>query len=751
MSDPPRLLDVDGLEAVLSPGGRLGDHIEGYEDRPEQREMLRFVAERYDEGGVGIVEAGTGTGKSLAYLLPALSWASRNGERTVLSTNTINLQEQLIRADLPIARELLDEEVEWALVKGRHNYVSIRRARLAAASAPDLFVEDRGAEMKRILDWIDATEDGSRSDLPFEPSPEAWEEVRSDTDICLRSQCPHYQECFYQRSRRAASSAKVLVVNHHLLFTDLAVRADSGDFDAPAVLPPYRRVILDEAHNIEDAATAHLGAELTRRSVLRPFARLEGAGGKGVLAALERSFAGARSGGEAEALRARIRDRIRPTLRRARRRAVAFLDALEPSLPARPNRPRRIGRGEGDLPEPLERAEVRTTLEALLGAVADLVRELEELHARIDMDEAWGERMEGRLLDLASVGRRLVRLGAGLRLVLDPGEEAAGYVRWMERRGSNTAGLDPRASAGPWTESGAAPSARSRLPGKAPGDLLLAAAPVEVGGFLNATLLQEMDTVLFTSATLATRGRFDFLRERLGLGEGVAEVLLPSPFDHRSQSRLCVPTDLPDLRRAEDSFLAAAAGIVREVADLTGGGVFVLFTSHRALRRVAELLREDREANRWPLFVQGEGSRSRLLSSFTRSGDAILLGTASFWEGVDVRGRALRALILQKLPFKVPTEPVTAARVEAVRALGRDPFWSYLLPQAALRLKQGFGRLIRSRSDRGAVLLLDDRILRRRYGRYFRGSLPPAPLVKGLWPDVRRRLRDFYGAPEARG
>jgi len=293
-------------------------------------------------------------------------------------------------------------------------------------------------------------------------------------------------------------------------------------------------------------------------------------------------------------------------------------------------------------------------------------------------------------------------------------------------------------------------------------NLALAAAPVELGPLLRETIFERLETTVLTSATLATRERFGFLRERLGLGrvaeggghgpggEGgrrleVVEEIVASPFDFRRQALFAVPTDLPDVRGGGAAFQDATARIVEELAGITGGGIFVLFTSHRALGAVAQRLREGGADGRWPLYVQGEGSRARLLEAFTASGRGVLLGTASFWEGVDVPGRPLRGLVIQKLPFRVPTEPVTAARLEAVEAAGGNPFWSYMLPLAALRLKQGFGRLIRSRTDRGAILLLDDRILTRRYGRYLRDSLPDAPLVKGPWAEVERRLGEFYG------
>jgi hypothetical protein len=284
-------LDLDALEAELGPAGPVARAHPAFEDRPEQRALTRMIGERYNGGGIAIAEAGTGTGKSLAYLLPAVRWALKNRERTVVSTNTINLQEQLVSKDLPFLRRAIGEPFRFSLVKGRNNYVSIRRARLALEGAGSLIEDEKQQELSAIVQWLDTTQDGSLSDLPIRPSGEVWDEVQSDSDVCLRARCPHFQECFYQRARREAASADVLVVNHHLLFSDLAVRRAAGNFSAPAVLPHYRRLVLDEAHNLEEAATQHLGATTSRRALFRVLRRLENRG-KGVLPTLQRALQG---------------------------------------------------------------------------------------------------------------------------------------------------------------------------------------------------------------------------------------------------------------------------------------------------------------------------------------------------------------------------------------------------------------------------------------------------------------------------
>jgi ATP-dependent DNA helicase DinG len=710
-------LDVDALERVLAPEGALAECHAGYEDRPGQREMLAEVARRFNEGGVAIIEAGTGTGKSLAYLLPAARWAKENGERTVVSTNTINLQEQLVRKDLPLVQSMVGD-VSWALVKGRGNYVSIRRALLATESQGSLFEEDRSREMAALLEWMRVTEDGSLSDLPFSPAEETWEEVRSDADICLRGRCPHFQQCFYQQSRRRAASAELLVVNHHLLFTDLAVRRATQNYTQSAVLPAYRRVILDEAHNLEDAATSHLGVEVTRRGLFRALARLDRKG-RGILTAVHEAVAGSSHGPE---LRERVENRVRPALSRARAAVEGLVERLETSVAPGESA---VRLGPSGIGEPAASADVGEALAGALSALGALEREVGELRARLELVEELADRLEGRLLDLRSIERRLAASTEGLRLVLAPGDDASAWVRWLEARGSGRQG-----------------------------NLALGAAPIELGSLLRESLFARTETAVLTSATLSTRGTFDFLRGRIGLAREevtqgddaleVSERIILSPFDFTTQTLLGVPTDLPPAERGDAEFQEATARVVGEMAEASGGGIFVLFTSHSALRRVAQLLRDAGADRTWPLYVQGEGDRFRLLERFIDARHAVLLGTTSFWEGVDVPGDPLRGLVIPKLPFRVPTEPITAARMEAIERRGGDPFHGFMLPHAALRLKQGFGRLIRSRTDRGAALVLDDRIVSKRYGRYLRDSLPEVPLVRGPWDDVRRRLERFY-------
>ncbi len=763
--EPLGLAELSGL---LAPAGPLAA-LPGYEDRPGQREMLRFVASHFNEGGVGLVEAGTGTGKSLAYLVPAVRWAVGNGERAVVSTNTINLQEQLVGKDLDIVRDVLGHDFRWALVKGRGNYISIRRAHLAAESAPNLFPDDRTEELRALLDWVDRTRDGSRSDLPFVPSHDVWDEVRSETDACLRAKCPHFQECHYQRARRAGASADLVIVNHALFFSDLAVRIATDNFGDAAVLPSYRRVIFDEAHHIEDAATTHLGAETTRVGMFRALGRLD-RGGRGILVSIAAALAGVSGSIPAERLRKRIGSRGRRMVGEAREALNGFFDLVEPWTEGSAGKGSlRLGGtgrpGQPPGPEPTADPAIAESLERVLMTLGDLARELEALAEQLGDQEDLQPVVEGRLLDLRGSRTRLGNIDRALRLCLLPHDDGPPLVRWLETRRSGA---------------------------RRAGNLVFSAAPVELGPTLSAHLFGNTDTAVLTSATLASNRDFGHLRRRLGLGSGaaaearsaagpagpaagavhsrrggpvpatlsdshttglrVAETVVASPFDYPAQSVLAVPTDLPGLRTPDGAGAhhRATARVIHEVCGITGGGLFALFTSYAALRAVAAGLRGRGAEGRWPLFVQGEADRSALLRDFTRSGAAVLLGTASFWEGVDVPGRPLRALVIHKLPFRVPTEPMTEARIEVMEERGEDAFRDFMVPDAAMRLKQGVGRLIRSRTDRGAVLILDDRLLTKRYGRHLLQALPPMPLVRGRWAEVRATVSEFYGKERTR-
>jgi ATP-dependent DNA helicase DinG len=708
-------IDPFDVVATLGEHGPIAPLLGGYEDRPSQRDMAAHIADAYNDGGVVVLEAGTGVGKSFAYLVPALAWARANKERTVVSTNTINLQEQLVGKDLPLlARGLSEGEYvpTFALLKGWRNYVCLSRLEQAVTHQQNLLEPERIQELMGLFEWAGRTRDGTLGDLTVAPTGEVWDEVSAEPDLCTRLRCPQFDRCFLFRARRRAAEADVVVVNHHLLSADLAVRQASDNWQEAAVLPPYQRLILDEAHHLEDVSAAHLGVQVTSRSVRRLLGRFERAG-RGLVPALSVELSGSGDLLSRASLDV-LQGHLVPALVDARRATEALFARLAGRLGEIPGGVLRVGDDFAE--DPVWDQGLTGDLHAALSAFRRMRDDVELIADRLGAGEVT-ERRAQLLQEIRGVVRRLETVAEGLTQTLQPGSKEVPTVRWVERADSRGV------------------------------HVALHAVPLDLAPILRETLFDRLRTVVLTSATLAAGGDFTFLEKRTGLAiepnpVTVREVL-PSPFDYGAQCLFGVPTDLPDPRDDELGHDQAVAQVVEDLAAASDGGMFVLFTSHAALRRLASALRNG-PATRWPLLVQGEAPRDQLLRRFRESGRAILLGTDSFWEGVDVPGRALRALVLCKLPFKVPGEPLTAARLERLAEQGEDGFWSYLLPHAALKLKQGFGRLIRSRRDVGVVVLLDRRVVTKRYGPAVIEGLPPADQVIGSWAEVRTKCEDFF-------
>ena len=706
-------VELSQVEALLGAAGPIAQAHGRYEDRPSQRGYARAIARLYNGGGIGVLEAGTGVGKSLGYLVPALRWAAANGERTVVSTNTINLQEQLVGKDLPfLAGALDDQDVRFALLKGWHNYVCLLRLEQARVAGPTLFEGAGADDVEGLVKWAERTTDGSLADLAAPPRPEVWDEVAAEPDLCQRLHCPHFDRCFLFAARKQAAQADVIVVNHHLLLADLAVRRASQKWDDAAVLPPYTRLVVDEGHHLEDAAASHLGATATRRGLQRLFGRLERRG-KGLLPTLAARLS-ARKDLLSVASLDLVHARLFPSVVAAREKGATIFDFLDGVV---------SGAGEGAVyrltedfaSHPVWRAGLEAALQDLLRELDLIGDNLRLVRERLETDERALEANALLLGELRGVSRRLEAAGDALRQGLTPaGKEET--VRWLELRGKER-------------------------------NLSVNSVPLDLAPILREDLFKRLDTAIVTSATLSTDGKFDFVRARLGLTESEVEpetASFPSPFDYTVQAMLAIPTDVPAPNVDGRGHFAAVLEALAAVSEAADGGVFALFTSHRDVREAAAALRERGTDQRWPLLVHGEDGRDVLLRRFRDAGHAVLLGTSSFWEGVDVPGDALRALVLAKLPFKVPTEPLTAAHCEAIERRGGDAFREYMLPHAALRLKQGFGRLIRTCDDSGVVLLMDPRAATKSYGRELVESLPPARRVIAPWQEVRREVARFY-------
>lgn len=718
-----KVLDADAIADDLGPFGAIALEMEQYEDRPTQREMARTIATLYNDGGVGLLEAGTGVGKSLGYLLPALRWAALNGERTVISTNTINLQEQLVRKDLPFLSRALDGEqsVRFALLKGWRNYLCLLRLEQAKLIGPDL-IDDKSGEIDGLSRWAAKTTDGSLGDLPEPPAPDVWDEVAAEPDLCTRAACPHYERCFLFSARRAAALADVVVVNHHLLMSDVAVRRVQRNWEEAAVIPAYSRLVVDEGHHLEDAASAHLGESATRRGLQRLLSRLSRPAGS------HRS-----GGGLLAALGARLRSRddifsrasldllerkISPAADAARIKGAVVFDLLETYLREADQPVVRLT--EDFETDPIWRAGLGSAISDLLTETAILSDSLRLVRERLENENLRDEPAAILISEISGVGRRLEGLASAIHGALEPGPDAHKRVRWVETRGKE-------------------------------GNVAVTWVPLDLAPILRDDLFGRLKTTIVTSATLATDSRFEFLAGRLGVDQldiPPTTATFASPFDYSVQSVIAIPNDTPAPNADPAGHLCAVIGMIADFADASDGGLFALFTSHRDVREAAMVLRARGMTSKHPLLVHGEESRDVLLERFRQSGRAVLLGTSSYWEGVDVPGHALRGLLIARLPFRVPTEPITAANCEAILERGGDPFAEYMVPHAALRLKQGFGRLIRTATDRGAVIIADPRVITKKYGLELMRALPPARRLMLPWQEIARQLRDFYAVSD---
>jgi len=705
------------LSAMIRSGGAVSRKLPGFEERPGQVEMLQAVAEAFEREQLLVVEAGTGVGKSLAYGLPAAAWALASKERVVVSSATINLQEQLVYKDLPLIREVLGGELEVVLVKGRGNYLCKRRLsdrlqqRTLISGEFDVILND-------ISEWSQRTADGTKSDLPISVPEEVWELVCSDADACLGRACPQREGCFFASARRAAERAHVLVVNHHLLFADLALRRAKDDWKRRAVLPPFSRVILDEAHEVEDSASSFFGVRLTRMGVLRILSRLQPPKKKrgGLLSSLAREVAalgGPLAEGRADLLVDETEGSVIPRVEKTRDAYRRAFDTLADFI-----KEQDAARGPGDarmrlVPGTYAKGgwtAVREGFVAAADCANSLSREVGRLLERlVDLTEE-----EGRMAEVRACVSRTAELAA--QTVHLVSEAADGSVRWAEagRKGKKRISFQ--------------------------------SAPLDISGLMNQTLYDPMATVVHTSATLSVGGSFDFLTRRIGVGqqepERVRTLLVDSPFDFKEQVRLGLPADLPP--PDQPLFSQVLPEAVFQAVSVSGGRALVLFTSWGLMTRVYDLVRDRLSEMGLETLCQGEAPRDRLLRLFRDNESSVLFGTDSFWQGVDVTGPALSNVVITRLPFDVPDEPIVQARMEAVELEGRSPFKEFMLPRAVLKLKQGFGRLVRSTSDWGVVILLDGRLLSRSYGKKFLESLPPATRLAGTLEEICDQLADFF-------
>ncbi len=718
------LLSYPEIERFFVPGGTLAENLKGYEYREEQTRMAFAVAEAFNEDRVAVIEAGTGTGKSLAYLLPSALWATRNRQRVVISTNTINLQEQLTRKDIPFLQKKGGLEFKAVLVKGRSNYLCLRKLE-GMENEPSLFKDDAaGAELQEILAWSRKTDDGCRGDLSFIPQDEIWEEVCCEADQCGRVKCPWYGKCFFYKARREASSADILVVNHALLLADVALRRETG-YESSAILPPFDRLVFDEGHHLEDVSTSFFSSQTSRSGLLKILGRLQHPRKpqRGLLPQLS-SRLSREVPEELDSLYTEIAAILETRLISGKTALVdsvtRLLDSLAMALlgylkiGTRKNEEQKLRLTPAVYASPFWQ-EAEETVHHLAREIADYALALKEFLGACDrLPPGVLEKLAGNLLDLKGIRGRLEAAAQSLSFFTTPEE---GVCHWFEVRSSGKGIL-----------------------------IRLCSSPVEVAESIKTVILDKFRTVIVTSATLAVGEKFGYLEKRTGIDlldrQRVTQLLLASPFDYAKQALAAIPSDIPEPTAPD--FEAALQDHVLRALAISQGHAFVLFTSYDLLVRTYGSLRQSLVGLGLMPMRQGEMSRHMLLNLFRKEKNAVLFGTDSFWEGVDVQGRNLEMVVITRLPFRVPTEPIHQSRAEYITVHGGDPFMEYTVPQAVIKFKQGFGRLIRSRDDRGVVLILDSRVLSRNYGKFFLHSLPHARVFTGSGEEVFQEMESFF-------
>jgi ATP-dependent DNA helicase DinG len=649
---------VQDPTSILGPAGKIARRLPSYEHRSQQLEMARAVTSAIERPGHLVVEAGTGVGKSFAYLVPAILAAVHDKKRVVVSTHTIALQEQLLNKDIPFLQSVMGEEFTAVLVKGRSNYISLRRLNVAIQRQGAIFQRvEESDQLSTMRMWSARTTDGSRADLSFRPFPSVWEAVQSEDGNCLGRDCPTHKDCFFYRARRRVQHANILIVNHALLATDLALR-EAGDF---GILPKYDVVILDEAHTFEAVAGQHLGLQISSLGVDIRLSRLYNErNGKGLLGFKKL-------------------DAAIDQLKRTRTAADDFFARIEDWHHRQP------ANFNGRVRKPISMPEILPEeLRRLGSAIHEGAQKFDQPEERIELDSA-----DMRCRALAD------EISAWLR------QAESANVYWVE------------------------------LENKSRARIKLASAPLDVGPKLRSMLFDRVPTCVLTSATVCVGSppKFDFIKSRLGLT--CAESLaLGSPFDYARQVTVHLPKNLPDPADSADSFERGAIRAIAHYLEQTQGKAFVLFTSYKMLDAAARALTPWLARRNIALFAQSDGMpRSKMVEAFKADVNSVIFGADTFWQGVDVPGEALSNVIITRLPFSVPSHPLLEARLEDIRQRGGSPFVEYQVPEAVIKLKQGFGRLIRTKTDRGIVVILDPRVLTKPYGRTFLNSLPKCPQI----------------------
>ena len=685
-------LSKKNIVDIFSENGKLASVMNDYEFRDEQIKVVEKVIEVFNNYSQAFIEAGTGTGKSFAYLIPALFWSHNNNEKVVISTNTINLQEQLINKDLVTLKKILPFSFKSILVKGRSNYICLRKLKRFENKSKELLKDNKEKQMEfsRILNWIEDSENGSRSEANFVIDNEIWNEIASEGDLCLGTNCPYFSDCYFMQARKEIYSADILVVNHHLLLADARLKYDLND--ESGVLPPYHNLIIDEAHNINDIATKHLGKSFYFNSLQKFIDRLNE--NKYSLIPTIRNDISNHDLDDKKKLFNILDNKISPLIKRIDEFSKNYYNILKGFFNEYAKDYQLRLKNNFISTDKWEN--VYESGDKLIGYLTNLKYHFNDLYEDIMLKDNLDEEMDETLMELEAILGRLSKIINNLDFNLQVEEN--NYVFWLEKRGNNNKTIINQMN-----------------------------APLEISDLLTEYIWEGLDSLVLTSATLTVDKNFDFFAKGLGL-EKAETLRVESPFDYENQAVLAIPGDIPPAN--SKNYLDEIIEDLQEIIISYGGDTLVLFTSYSMLNYCYNYMNENFKNHNLNILAQGRYSRKYIIDSFKENTSQVIFGTVSFWEGIDIKGDDLRYLIMMKLPFPVPSEAVAAARKEKMKNNGQNPFFEYSLPRAVIRFKQGFGRLIRSKQDKGMITVLDNRLLNKSYGKIFFNSLPKSCPIK---------------------
>lgn len=697
------LEEID-IENYFAKDGILAKEIKGFEYREEQEEMAQYIQDAINEDRKIIVEAGTGTGKTLAYLIPSIKWAVTNKKKVIIATNTINLQEQLLLKDIPLAKSIIKDEFSYVLVKGRNNYVCKRLFNeLVLGKSIDIetFSMEAREQIEYILKWGNKTKTGDKAELPFEVYPDVWELVQSTTELCLGKKCPYRKECFYMKTRMEKMEADILISNHHVFFADLNVRAET-DFDSEyLILPRYDMVIFDEAHNVESVARSYFSVEVSKIS----FTRL-----------LNRIYQKKNKRKKEKSALIRVEDTIDEKDLEDGQQYIYLLNTLKEEISILQN----IGDEYFDEIRKIYETNTEAPIKKSLNNFEmTKSRFLENLREKKDIFQSKLADFLNLMMSFNNVidgekdkNPEVINFNNHLKMFkayIDSFKfinsfEDDNYIYWLDINSKRT-------------------------------NVILTATPLNIAQKLSTVLFDNLDRLVFASATIVVNGNFDYFKKSLGLDEeDCIEAIIKSPFDYDEQMSVYIPSDIQDSENI-NAFVSDASKFILNILLKTDGKAFILFTSYTMLNQIYYSISKKLKDKGFEVFLHGDKPRSQIIKEFKEAENPILFGTTSFWEGVDVQGENLSNVIITKLPFLVPTDPVVSAISKKIEEDGGNSFMDFQLPEAIIKFKQGVGRLIRKKTDSGNIFILDNRILKKRYGSLFINALPSQKNIKILEKD----------------